>query len=73
MGDYSLDRVWQIWNDKHGNRIEVGPDLDSLGLVEIRYYTEDNRRGDSLTLSRDQASLVRDALTEMLLIPQGAQ
>lgn len=33
---YSSETVKQVWNDDTGERIEVSPDRDSPGLVEIR-------------------------------------
>lgn len=35
---YTHEIIHQLWDDKHGDRIEIGPDRDSLGLIEIRYY-----------------------------------
>lgn len=41
---YSFETVYQIWNDKTGERVEVGPDRDGLDLIELRSYSDDGRR-----------------------------
>jgi len=43
--EYSIEYVLQVWNDKTGERLEVSPDRDGLGLVEIRSVTDDEKVG----------------------------
>ncbi len=35
MSNYSVETVYQVWNDKNGDRLEFGPDADGLGLYRI--------------------------------------
>jgi hypothetical protein len=35
---YSLETVKQIFDDDTGDHIDIGPDRDGLGLLEMRYY-----------------------------------
>ena len=64
---YTMETVKQIWDDDSGNRIEVGPDRDALGLIEIREYIGNaptclNR----ITLTIEQATLLRNGISELL-------
>jgi len=64
---YSIDTVYQIWNDKTGERIEIGPDPDGLDLVEIRCYSPTGERPQQfVTLNKEQATLVLAALQRTL-------
>lgn len=63
---HSLEVVYQIWDDRHGDRIEVGPDRDALDLIEIRTYDADSKREREITMSKEQAVLLCDALTKLL-------
>lgn len=63
---FSLNTVFQIWDDKHGDRIEVGEDMDALELVEIRYYTDDGDISSRITMPREQARCVHEALGKYL-------
>lgn len=51
---YSLETIHQIWNDKTGERLEIGPDRDGLDLIEIREYTDDGQIGNRITMTRGQ-------------------
>ena len=59
---YSLETCHQVWNDDTGERIEVGPDRDGLDMLEIRTYTDDGARGESIMLTYKQARLVAQAI-----------
>lgn len=63
---YSHEIVHQIWNDKTGDRIEVGEDRDGLELVEIRYIDGYNKIVESVSMTMEQAVLVHAALTSHL-------
>jgi hypothetical protein len=60
VSTFSLEVVYEIWDDRDGNKIEVGPDRDGLGLVEIR----DQESKVRLTLPLDKARLLATALTD---------
>ena len=32
---YSMEKVYEIWNNEYGDRIEVRPDQDGLECIEI--------------------------------------
>ena len=62
---YTLETLYEIWDDKTGNKIEVGPDRDALDLIEIRAI-DDGKRVSDVTLTREQAALVSNALQALL-------
>ena len=41
---YSTEHIIQIWDDKSGEKWEVGPDRDGLDLVEVRYEDSDSHK-----------------------------
>jgi len=59
---YSLETVFEVWNDKTGERIEIGEDRDSLGLTEIRSRMDDGQIGARIVLTNEQVPLVIEAL-----------
>jgi len=61
-GDFSLETVREVWNNKSGERIEVGPDRDALDLIEIRYYGPDDKIISRITLTLENAPLVAKAI-----------
>lgn len=63
---YSLETVRQVWNDKQGDRIEVGPDTDGLDLVSIRHKDDDSKTTSEITMPPEQALLVYEALGRTL-------
>jgi hypothetical protein len=63
---YSLETVYQVWNDKTGDRLDIKPDSDSLDLIEVRYVNEAGEIGSSITMTREVATLLRKALGKML-------
>lgn len=52
----------EIWNDKHGERIEIGEDRDGLGLTEIRQIDSQGKMLARITLDDDALSLTIKAL-----------
>jgi len=64
--NHSLEIKFEIWNDKHGDRIEVGSDRDSLGLIEIRYITEDGKTDSCISMTKDSATLMIKALQNII-------
>ncbi len=36
MSKYSTEVVWRIYNNTEGAYIEIGPDSDGLGVIELR-------------------------------------
>jgi len=65
MANYSVEDVVVIWNDGTGERIEVGPDREVIGLCEIRQYTDDSKKTESLICSKEQALLIAEAIQKL--------
>jgi hypothetical protein len=63
---FSTEVLFQIWDDEHGERVEVGEDRDSLGLVEIRSYDSANKCDHRLTMRKEQAVLVAQAMLKLI-------
>ena len=67
MESLSLEKVYELWNDKTGEKYEIGPDRFGLDKIEIRYYVEAGKEIISqLTLSHDEARLLVKALNELI-------
>jgi len=65
MKGYTLERVWQIWNDQEGECIEIGPDRDGLDLIEVRYRDSEGKIGQAVTFNNEQFVLLIDVLQEI--------
>lgn len=63
---YSFETVQQVWDDKSGERIEIGPDRDALELIEIRHVSNEGKTGQSVVMTKEQAELVYKALGKLL-------
>jgi hypothetical protein len=59
---YSMETMREIWDDKHGDCVEVGPDRDGLDMVEIRCKTDDGAMGPRMSLPAEKARLVAQAM-----------
>jgi len=59
---YTSEVAREIWDDKTGEHVVVGPDRDGLGLVSVRYYSGDSAVTNALTFPPDQAVLVAQAM-----------
>lgn len=60
-----MEKVYQIWNN-YGERTEVGPDSDGIDLVEIRNYTDTKEISQRITMTRETAKLLIEALQSHL-------
>jgi hypothetical protein len=63
--EYELEQLFQVWNNQTGERIDIGPDRDGLGLTEIRTYTDDQKPAATITLTPEQLPLVIEALQRL--------
>lgn len=63
---YTMETKVEIWNDRDGTRIEIGPDRDGLDLFEFRAYDEKDGCLASITFTREEAHLVYRALEKLL-------
>ena len=61
MSEFTLEAHYKIYNDADGSYIEVKPDADALGLIEIRQFDE-GKEVARLTLPAKQAELLRQAI-----------
>lgn len=61
-----LDKVFRLYRD-HGNGvIEIGPDRDDLGLIEVRDYEDHHKEPRTVVLlTGEEAEMVVRALTEL--------
>ncbi len=66
---HSLEIVYRVCNDNTGEAIEVGPDPDGLGLVEIRSLTDDGQVGARFCVTQDALPLLIAALQRSLTAP----
>lgn len=57
-----LETIHQIWDNSSDERIEVGPDRDGLGLIEIRHVSKDGAIGNRIVLEDEQVPLLIEAL-----------
>jgi hypothetical protein len=72
MSKHSIEMVFKIWNDDHGDRVEIGSDSDGLDLVEIRYVNENNKIDSRITLTKESLPFLKEAI-ERLIIFHGAK
>ena len=60
---YTLEKLYRIYNDTSGDYIEVSPDGDSLGLVEIKQM-ELGKQAGCVMLSPEQAKILASILID---------
>ena len=60
---YEIETMREIWPDRgSGEYIEVGPDREGTGLVEIRQKQHDGKISDRITMFLDCAFLVAESI-----------
>lgn len=60
---HQIEILREIWpDDGDGERIEVGPDRDGLGLVEIRIVERNREISNRISMDRSAAQLVAKAM-----------
>jgi hypothetical protein len=61
---YTLETMYEVWDDGSGSHIEIGPDRDGLDLVEIRSFEpKGNEPTDRIVMTKEQAQMVARALS----------
>lgn len=60
--DFSYEVIHQLWDNSHGDRIEIGPDRDGLGQFEIRHLTEANVCDESVLFAYEQIAKIIEIL-----------
>lgn len=63
---HTLETRYEIWNDRTGERIDVGPDRDGLDMIEIVYVGDDGVKGQCVCMTKAQAKLVAEALLKSI-------
>ena len=62
-----LVRTYKIYQGTRGEeRVEIGPDGDGLGLIEISYYDDEDKFRDSILINEETATILVDVLLEIL-------
>lgn len=61
----TMGKMFEIWNDDTGCCIEVVPDRDGLGSIEIRAKDDKGKIEVSVLLLKEEACLVAQALAEL--------
>ena len=61
---YSAETVHQFWNDTTGERYEIGPDRDGLGLVEIRSIDSIGKTVQAVTMPVAVATWISKILSK---------
>ncbi len=64
---YSLEKMFEIWNDTTGECLQIGPDRDGLDLIEIRMKDDTGKTNDRITMTKEQARLLADAIQQFIL------
>lgn len=60
--NYTIEHLFEVWNDKRGTHTEIGEDRDGLGLVEIRLCDERDGITNRIVFEPNEAWRVGDAL-----------
>lgn len=60
--NFSVENVVQIWNDKIGDRFEIGPDRDGLDMVELRFVDETGTITDRIAFPKELCNIIADAI-----------
>ena len=63
---YSLEQMFEVWDDKSGERFEIGLDRDATEITEIRYRDELGKIGNRIRIPDEALPLVIDALERRL-------
>lgn len=63
---YTMETMREVWNDQSGERVEIGPDRDALGLVELRTRDGDGNLKQRLTFAQEEARMVALAMLACL-------
>jgi hypothetical protein len=62
----STETLYEIWNDDTGERIVIGQDRDSLGLIELRSLDCNGKSLERFTLTVEQARHTVDAILKVI-------
>jgi len=62
---FTLETVYQAWDDQHGERVEAGTDRDGLDLVEVRSYSAEGKLVASIMMQPEQARMVAESILKV--------
>ncbi len=60
--EYNMEVLREVWNNKSGECIEIGPDRDALGMIEVRYKDPSGFIGQRIEFPIECAKLVAQAI-----------
>lgn len=60
--EHTLEQHYEIWNDKHGTCIKIGPDRDGLGLISIRSINDKGSTRAEIVVTLAEAELLLQSL-----------
>lgn len=66
---FSIENIARIYNDDSGTYLEVRPDADALGMLEIQYVDPQRPKDHKearLTMSRVEAKMLIEAIENVL-------
>ncbi|MBA3015241.1 MAG: hypothetical protein FP815_09855 [Desulfobulbaceae bacterium] len=63
--DYEIETIKRIYTNGTGEYIHIGPDAEGLDLLDIRQYDDTGKCTARITMSKEQAKLVKQALDEL--------
>jgi hypothetical protein len=63
---FEMENLYEIWDNDCGGLIEIGPDRDGLGLIEIRYKNEQGKIVERMSFDKEQLKLVVEALSHFI-------
>lgn len=59
---YSKEKMWEVWNDDDGTHVEIGPDRDCFGFIEIRRKDEKGKIVERFAFNPEEAKLIAEAI-----------
>lgn len=69
ISDFKFEAIFRI-NSRDGYFYEVRPDPHGLGMIDFHYYekTEDTKPAHTISMQREVAVMVIDAIEKMLKV-----
>jgi hypothetical protein len=62
---YKIEKLFSIWESLGLEHYEVGPDVDNLGLLEIRYYNDESTPITAISFTKEMLPLLIQALDSL--------
>jgi hypothetical protein len=60
-----MEKHYKIYNDDTGEVLLIGPDRDSLGLIEFRYQTDEGKDYAAFTIPSEWAIEIAAIMKDM--------